>query len=117
MILTPHGLYLPESEYVSDIAIVGCTADVAYFDDDFILSWIMYYKLEDLKPQLCNLVMDNAMNRVSKWYQDDSIFYAETDNYIVAAKKITFNQWCCYLCNNTEDLKDYLLQGVTTVHK
>lgn len=117
MMITPHGLYLPTTDYASAFSIIGCTADVAYFNDNFIMSWIMYYKLEDLKPQLCNLILDNDLSRVNEWYQSSNIFYAETDNYIVAAKKLTYNEWCCYLCNNVDDLKDCLLQGITTVHK
>ena len=114
MVVTNNSLYMPAGYEDSTINIY--TACYYNIGNQFIESWIMYFRLEDLIPKLLPKVLCNSTGELTAWYEDNEVFYLETDSYVLGAKKITHNQWCCYMSSNTPDMKNYLLQGLNKVH-
>lgn len=112
MDFTTNGLYMPldYSEVQSD-AFTACNS---INGSSFVTCWIMNYKLADLKPVLNNLVTCNQGGKLSKWYEASDIYYAEAGNYVVAAKKLTYNKWCCYLSSN-DSYANYVRKAVVNV--
>ena len=72
----------------------------------------MLRKIDQLKPILLNYLICNDTT-ITDWYQDDDMFYAETSSRIIAAKKLTQNQYICYIAS--PDMKDFLLKGINTI--
>lgn len=112
MDMSSNGLYMPieYNEVTSDVF----TSCHSINGNSFITCWIMNYKLDDLKPMLNNLVTCNAGGKLSAWYENDSMYYAEAGNLVVAAKKLTYNQWCCYLASN-DAYADYAIKALYMV--
>ncbi|MCM1218454.1 MAG: hypothetical protein NC548_28535 [Lachnospiraceae bacterium] len=113
MDFTSNGLYMPidYNEVASDVF----TSCHSMNSTSFVTCWIMNYKLDDLKPLLNNLVTCNSGDgKLSAWYESSDIYYAEAGNFVVAAKKLTYNQWCCYLSSN-DSYADYLRKAIIKV--
>ena len=109
-----NNLYMPK-EYKNTV-IDMYTACYYNVGSQFVESWVMYYKLDDLLPMLLSKVVCNSKGNINVWYQDSDVLYLETDRYVIGAKKLTYNQWCCYMSSNTPDMKNYLLQGLHKIH-
>ena len=110
MDFTTNNLYMPlEYNEVQSDVFTSCNS---INGTSFITCWMMNYKLEDLKPILMNLVTCNSSSgKLDSWYESSDIFYAESEGLVVAAKKITYNKWCCYLSSN-DSYADYLLKAM-----
>ena len=113
MVVADNSLYMP-IDYTNALLDFNTAC---YYNEgsQFVESWVMYYRLNDLKPMLFPKVLCNS-GGLTAWYEDKDIFYLETDRYVLGAKKITFNQWCCYISTNTPEMRNYLLQGLHKVH-
>lgn len=110
MDLTDNGLYMP-LEY-TDVEFDIYTASHTVNGTNFLLCWIMNYKLEDLKPVLNNLVTCNSgSGKLSSWYESSDVYYAESGRLVVCAKKLTYNTWCCYLATDG-DYADYAVKAM-----
>lgn len=114
MIVANNSLYMP-NEYAGEL--LGFNT-ACYFNQgsQFLESWVMYYRLEDLIPMFLPKVLCNTNGTVTAWYEDSDVFYLESDRYVLGAKKITHNQWCCYISSNTPEMRNYLLKGINKVH-
>lgn len=112
MDFTTNGLYMPidYSEVANDVY----TACSSINGTNFVTCWVMNYKLEDLKPLLNNLVTCNQGGKLDSWYESSDTYYAECGGYVVGAKKLKYNQWCCYLASDG-GFDDYLRKALTYV--
>lgn len=113
MDFTTNGLYMPlEYKEVEADIYTACTS---INGTNFVTCWIMNYKIDDLKPLLNNLVTSNANDTtLTKWYESNDIYYAECGDCVVGAKKLTYNQWCCYL-SSRDGYDDYLRKALLSI--
>lgn len=113
MVITENGLYMPVGyDYVTSNRFTGSHL---MSGTDYITSWIMKYKLIDLKPFLHNVLMCNSPDSgISKWYESDDIYIAWSGNNVVAAKKLTYNLWYCYTAT-ANTYNDYVIQAMLNV--
>lgn len=112
MVLTENNLYMPVGYDFVD----NQTYTYAHYikDGTFLSSWTMKYKLEDLKPYLHNLVTcNNSSTELVAWYETDDMYVAWSSNKIVAAKKLTYNLWCCYVGSTGTDA--YVSQAMLNI--
>lgn len=112
MVFTDANLYMPEG--AKETTFDGSSAQIYSNGKTFCESWVMLRRFEDLKPTLLNYVTCNSNTKIQLWYEDDGIFYAESDNYVVGCKAITMNQWVCYIASY--DMKDFVLKGIDKIH-
>lgn len=110
MHLTNNGLYMPTD--CEDVLSLAFTAANTIKGESFVGSWLMNSKLEDLKPYLHNIVTCNTEdNTLSKWYESGDVYYAVSENKVVAAKKLTYNQWYCYVAS-IDDYSNYVVKAM-----
>lgn len=115
MQLTSENLYMPAGDYKS-LVLPGYTASI--FSDGygkFIENWVMYHDWDSLKAILLNTVTCNTSDhKVQEWYYDGTYFWAKSEKYFVAAKKITQNQYYCY-AGTVGDMENFALQGLANI--
>lgn len=113
MQLTNNGLYMPTE--CEDVTSVTFTAANTVNGTSFVTSWIMKSKIEDLKPLLNNIATCNTTSgKLVEWYENKEIYYAVSENKVVAARKLTFNQWCCYVAS-LDSYKDYVTKAMFNI--
>ena len=113
MALTNNGLYMPEG--CDDVLSLSFTASNQISGSSFIGSWIMKAKLEDIKPLLHNIVTCNTSDaKLTSWFEDSNTYYAMSENKVVAAKKLTYNQWYCYVAS-LDNYADYVTKAMFNV--
>ena len=110
MEFTDANLYMPVGSKATTFD--GSSAQIYVNGLSFCESWVMLRKIDQLKPILLNYLICNDTT-ITDWYQDDDMFYAETSSRIIAAKKLTQNQYICYIASS--DMKDFLLKGINTI--
>lgn len=98
MELTNNGLYMPVE--CEDVTSTAFTAASSMKETSFVTSWIMKSKLDGVKPLLHNLAVCNSGEQnLDWWYQTDDIYFVSTKDKVACAKKLTYNQWCCYVAS------------------
>lgn len=111
MEFTDAKLYMPVNSKATTFD--GSSAQIYVNGLSYCESWIMLRKLEQLKPILLNYLVCNDTT-ITKWYESDEVFFAETSSTVVACKKLTQNQWVCYIAS--ADMRDFVLKGIDTIH-
>lgn len=111
MAMSTNNLYMPleYNEVTSDVF----SACHSLNGESYVTCWIMDYSLDDLRPMLNNLVTANA-GKITHWYEGDGIYWAATKTKTVCAKKLAYNQWCCYLTSN-DSYRDYAIKAMHSI--
>lgn len=116
MQLTNDNLYMPKGEYKA-LLFSGYTACL-YCNGygEFIENCVMYKDWDEvLKPSLLNVITCNTDDHhIKEWYSDGTYFWAKSDKYFVAAKRITQNQYYCYT-GTVGDMENFALQGLANI--
>ncbi len=115
MSITENGLYMPNGAKATSSIY---RAEIVCKDGEYLESFILDGKLEDIQDSLKTIASCNATG-VAKLYVSpdvkDRIFFYAVGNHIVVAKALSMNQWCVYNC--TTAFADYALTGVVSVSK
>lgn len=113
MSMTNNGLYMPTE--CEDVLSLAFTAANTIEGSSFVGSWLMNAKINDLKPLLHNIVTCNTEDaRLTSWFESDDCYYAVSGNKVVAAKKLTFNQWYCYVAS-LDDYASYVTKAMLNI--
>ena len=103
-------------EGAEDAMLDSYRASVIFLNREFLISWVQDDKIEQLLPKLITKCIANSgVSMLDSWYQDDEIVYMTAGNNIVAAKKLSLNEW--YVYSGSKTFVDYVLTGVMDVHK
>lgn len=111
MEMTTDGLYMPLGSTVTQGVY---RADIVCEGVDYIESFILDKKYDDVVPQLVTIANCNTEDNGSYYTSDKVFYYTNGDRHIIA-KQLTLNQWCVYNC--TGKYLDYALTGANTVVK
>lgn len=115
MTITENGLYMPKGAKTTSSIY---RAEIICKDDEYLESFILDGKLEDIQDSLKTIASCNATGTAKSYISPnvkDRIFYYAIGNHVIVAKALTLNQWCVYNC--TTAFVDYALTGVVSVSK
>ena len=115
MSITENGLYMPKGAKATSSIY---RAEIVCKDGEYLESFILDGKLEDIQDSLKTIASCNATGTAKSYISPDvkgRIFYYTIGNHVVVAKALTMNQWCVYNC--TTAFADYALTGVVSVSK
>lgn len=115
MIITDNGLYMPDNfEFTSGIN----RAEIICDGSEYIESYVMDNKFEDIKTKLQTTVSCNAKGDVQVYDSggtSNRIYYCRVGNHSIMCKALSMNQWIVYNC--TDKFLDYALSGISVVSK
>lgn len=113
MQLTNNGLYMPTE--CEDVSSTAFTAASSIQGTSYVTSWIMKAKLENIKPLLHTLAVCNSgSSKLEWWYESNDVYFVASADKVACAKKLTYNQWCCYVASN-DDFRYYPIKAMFNI--
>lgn len=113
MIIDDNGMVMP---IVNSQPLKNLYTSSIYIEDSasYLESFILDRKIDDLMPELLNIVTSNSDEEDVIWYKDDDYVFLKCGSNITAAKKLHMNSY--YIYNGSSNMQDEILSGLKKIH-